>query len=56
MTAENKHKCLFFGEYEGVPLNKVPLGYLARIYASFEAPLWRPPRNTPSKTGFIAGG
>lgn len=38
MTAENKHKCLFFGEYKGVPLNKVPLPYLARIYASFEAP------------------
>lgn len=38
MTAENKHKCLFFGEYKGVPLNKVPLPYLARIYASFEEP------------------
>ncbi|MCE9631925.1 MAG: hypothetical protein K8S94_14575 [Planctomycetia bacterium] len=38
MTAENKHKCLFFGEYKGVPLNKVPLGYLARTYASFEEP------------------
>jgi hypothetical protein len=38
MAVESKQKCLFFGEYKGVPLNKVPLGYLARTYASFEEP------------------
>ena len=38
MTAENKHQCLFFGPYKGVPLKKLPIQYLARTYASFEEP------------------
>ena len=38
MTAENKQKCLHFGQYKGVPLNKVPLGHLAWVYGSFMKP------------------
>ena len=38
MTAENKHQCLYFGPYKGVPLKKLPIQYLARTYASFEEP------------------
>jgi hypothetical protein len=38
MTAEIKHPCLYFGHYEGVPISKVPLRYLAYIYGSFKEP------------------
>ena len=38
MTAENKHQCLYFGPYKGVPLKKLPIQYLALTYASFEEP------------------
>lgn len=38
MTAENKHKCLYFGQYRGVPLNKVPVEYLAYVYGSYKEP------------------
>ena len=38
MTAKNKHQCVYFGPYKGVPLKKLPIQYLARTYASFEEP------------------
>ena len=38
MTAENKHQCLYFGPYKGVPLKKLPIQYLALTYASFGEP------------------
>lgn len=38
MTAKNKHQCVYFGPYKGVPLKKLPIQYLALTYASFEEP------------------
>lgn len=35
MTPDKQNKCLYFGQYNRVPLNKVPLWYLAWVYGSF---------------------